>query len=102
MFETYEAGYDTTRFTYFLCRPADDCRHLVSLVMDSERENPLFRSPIGNDPKHILDLGTGKGVWAMYANQPAGHNDGPKVLTISLETWPICSLTVRAIIFRRF
>lgn len=41
-------------------------RHLVTLILDSERDNPLFRSPIGEDPKHILDLGTGKGVWAMY------------------------------------
>ncbi|KAJ5567881.1 hypothetical protein N7450_010367 [Penicillium hetheringtonii] len=47
MFETYEAG------------------HLVTIILDSERENPLFRSPIGDDPKHILDLGTGKGVWAI-------------------------------------
>ncbi|KAJ5097856.1 hypothetical protein N7532_004857 [Penicillium argentinense] len=47
MFETYEAG------------------HLVALILDSERENPLFRSPVGRDPKHILDLGTGKGVWAI-------------------------------------
>lgn len=41
-------------------------RHLVALVMDSDRENPLFRSPIGQDAKHILDLGTGQGNWAMY------------------------------------
>ncbi|CAI7596102.1 unnamed protein product [Penicillium manginii] len=47
MFETYEAG------------------HLLTLVLDSERDNPLFRSPIVKNPKHILDLGTGKGVWAI-------------------------------------
>ncbi|KAJ5151931.1 hypothetical protein N7492_010226 [Penicillium capsulatum] len=47
MFETYEAG------------------HLVALILDSERDNPLFRSPIGDKPKHILDLGTGKGTWAI-------------------------------------
>ncbi|KAJ5783116.1 hypothetical protein N7457_004890 [Penicillium paradoxum] len=46
-FESYEAG------------------HLVALVLDSARENPLFRAPIGQDPKHILDLGTGKGDWAI-------------------------------------
>ncbi|KAJ5581715.1 hypothetical protein N7535_000335 [Penicillium sp. DV-2018c] len=45
-FETYEAG------------------HLVALVMDSDQENPLFRSPVKN-PKHILDLGTGQGNWAI-------------------------------------
>jgi hypothetical protein len=47
MFESYEAG------------------HLVALVLDSERENPLFRAPVRH-PKQILDLGTGKGIWAMY------------------------------------
>jgi hypothetical protein len=41
-------------------------RHLVTLVMESDRENPLFMSPIGQDAKHILDLGTGQGNWAMY------------------------------------
>ncbi|OQE00175.1 hypothetical protein PENVUL_c057G01710 [Penicillium vulpinum] len=45
-FETYEAG------------------HLVALVMDSDQENPLFRAPVKN-PKHILDLGTGLGNWAI-------------------------------------
>ncbi|KAJ5894943.1 hypothetical protein N7495_006634 [Penicillium taxi] len=39
--------------------------HLLTMVLDSERENPLFRAPIGNNPKHILDIGTGKGVWAI-------------------------------------
>ena len=47
----------------------DYCRHLVALVMDSDRENPLFHSPIGENPKHILDLGTGQGNWAMYVNK---------------------------------
>ncbi|KAJ5102429.1 hypothetical protein NUU61_004651 [Penicillium alfredii] len=47
MFETYEAG------------------HLVDLIMDSHRDNPLFRSPVGDDPQHILDIGTGKGTWAI-------------------------------------
>ncbi|KAJ5774771.1 hypothetical protein N7457_009667 [Penicillium paradoxum] len=46
-FETYEAG------------------HLVALVMESDQDNPLFRAPIGDNPKNILDLGTGKGNWAI-------------------------------------
>lgn len=44
-------------------------RHLVDLIMDSDRANPLFRSPIGTNrerPLQILDIGTGKGTWAMY------------------------------------
>ncbi|KAJ5184050.1 hypothetical protein N7492_001666 [Penicillium capsulatum] len=47
MFETYEAG------------------HLLSLVLDMEHKNPLFRAPVGKDAKHILDIGTGSGVWAV-------------------------------------
>ncbi|KAJ5332859.1 uncharacterized protein N7506_006642 [Penicillium brevicompactum] len=46
-FETYEAG------------------HLLALIMDSDRDNPLFYSPIGDHPKNILDLGTGQGNWAI-------------------------------------
>lgn len=39
--------------------------HLLALVLDSDRKNPLFRAPV-KDPQQILDLGTGKGIWAMY------------------------------------
>ncbi|KAJ5414522.1 hypothetical protein N7509_001149 [Penicillium cosmopolitanum] len=45
-FESYEAG------------------HITALVMEADRENPLFRAPIKN-PKHILDIGTGRGSWAV-------------------------------------
>lgn len=47
MFDSYEAG------------------HLVALILEANRDNPLFRAPIGEDPKQILDLGTGKGTWAI-------------------------------------
>lgn len=40
--------------------------HLVAIILDSDKKNPLFRSPVGSQPKHILDIGTGKGNWAMY------------------------------------
>lgn len=36
--------------------------------MDSDYDNPLFRAPV-KDPKHILDLGTGLGNWAMYVER---------------------------------
>ncbi|KAJ5743227.1 hypothetical protein N7533_010329 [Penicillium manginii] len=45
-FESYEAG------------------HLTYLVVDSETPNPLFQAPVTN-PKHILDVGTGRGSWAI-------------------------------------
>ncbi|KAJ5730705.1 uncharacterized protein N7483_005213 [Penicillium malachiteum] len=40
--------------------------HLVALVMDSESRNPLFQAPV-KDPKRILDIGTGRGSWAVDA-----------------------------------
>ncbi|KAJ5272492.1 hypothetical protein N7478_007617 [Penicillium angulare] len=39
--------------------------HLVCLIADSHRKNPLFRAPIGKNPKHILDIGTGCGSWPI-------------------------------------
>ncbi|KAJ5421538.1 hypothetical protein N7491_009983 [Penicillium cf. griseofulvum] len=39
--------------------------HMVFLVLENERENPLHHAPLGKSPKHILDIGTGKGTWAI-------------------------------------
>lgn len=58
--------------------------HVVFLVLDHDRETPLHHAPIGKSPKvrekdvdfgylpltkskfqHILDIGTGKGTWAV-------------------------------------
>ncbi|KAJ5666899.1 hypothetical protein N7462_011308 [Penicillium macrosclerotiorum] len=39
--------------------------HILHLVLDNDEPNPLFRSPIGDSPTHILDIGTGKGSWAI-------------------------------------
>ncbi|KAJ5193100.1 hypothetical protein N7449_009242 [Penicillium cf. viridicatum] len=43
--------------------------HVVFLMLDHDRENPLHHAPIGKSPKskfqHILDIGTGKGTWAV-------------------------------------
>jgi hypothetical protein len=65
-FETYEAGYV---FTFRDIKTlAHHHRHLVDLILESDRDNPLFRSPIGSDrerPLQVLDIGTGKGTWAM-------------------------------------
>ncbi|KAJ5279738.1 hypothetical protein N7478_005110 [Penicillium angulare] len=46
-FETYEAG------------------HIVALLMNSDHHNSLFRAPVGEDARHILDIGTGTGNWAI-------------------------------------
>ena len=45
-FETYEMG------------------HLACLLMNAEGPNPLFLSPVPS-PKHVLDIGTGQGSWAI-------------------------------------
>jgi hypothetical protein len=47
-FETYEIG------------------HRTCLLMNVESPNPLFLSPIPS-PKNVLDIGTGKGSWAVDA-----------------------------------
>ncbi|KAJ5755544.1 hypothetical protein N7533_005087 [Penicillium manginii] len=39
--------------------------HMVFLVLDHNEPNPLFRAPIGDSPKNILDIGTGQGSWAI-------------------------------------
>ncbi|KAJ5540463.1 hypothetical protein N7494_005539 [Penicillium frequentans] len=52
------------------CFPADerqfetyDAAHLAALIVDSDEENLLFQSPLA--PKNVLDIGTGKGSWAI-------------------------------------
>lgn len=39
--------------------------HLVYLVLDSQEENPYFRSPVGPKVANILDVGTGDAQWAI-------------------------------------
>ncbi|KAJ5688889.1 hypothetical protein N7462_003281 [Penicillium macrosclerotiorum] len=46
MFETYELS------------------HLLAFIIDSHLPNPLFQAPV-KTPKNILDIGTGKGSWAI-------------------------------------
>lgn len=45
-FETYEVG------------------HLLCLLMNLDSPNPLFKAPVVA-PKHVLDIGTGQGSWAV-------------------------------------
>ncbi|KAJ5683372.1 hypothetical protein N7462_006537 [Penicillium macrosclerotiorum] len=52
------------------CFPADeqqlesyDAAHLAALIAEVGERNPLFRAPIV--PKRVLDIGTGKGSWAI-------------------------------------
>jgi SAM-dependent methyltransferase len=52
------------------CFPADerqfetyDAAHLAAIIGDSDEENMLFQAPLS--PKNVLDIGTGKGSWAI-------------------------------------
>lgn len=52
------------------CFPADeqqfetyDAAHMAALIVEADEENPLFRAPV--IPANILDIGTGKGSWAI-------------------------------------
>lgn len=39
--------------------------HLLFLILDSQRENSLFRSRLAKNAQNVIDLGTGNGEWAL-------------------------------------
>ncbi|KAJ5341794.1 hypothetical protein N7541_010918 [Penicillium brevicompactum] len=62
--------YQTVREGEYWC-PCDEqqfesllASHLLCVVLDSKNENPLFHAPV-REPKEILDIGTGRGSWAV-------------------------------------
>ncbi|KAJ6178219.1 hypothetical protein N7519_008680 [Penicillium mononematosum] len=57
--------------------------HMMFMVLDHERENPLHHAPIGKSPQHILDIGTGKGTWAIDMADMYSSGTKPK-LSLSL------------------
>lgn len=71
--------------------------HLLCTILDSQRANPLFRSPIRDNPQNILDVGTGNGIWAI---EVADRYPSAVVRGVDLypppETWipPNCKLEV--------
>ena len=42
---------------------AQNASHMIHLILDSKQSNNLFFSPIPETGAHILDIGTGNGVW---------------------------------------
>lgn len=73
-------------------QPADQAQmgswsvgHLTLMVMDSQQENPWFHSPISEDAKRILDIGTGDGSWVKDVADRFPHID---VLGIDLSPPP--------------
>lgn len=69
--------------------------HVQMAIMDSEEENPLFRSPLpftrpgykpptnGDPAGYILDIGTGEGAWAMDVAELF-----PEVQVIGVDLYP--------------
>ncbi|KAF3011295.1 hypothetical protein E8E15_002626 [Penicillium rubens] len=57
--EDYWGPSDQQQFEAF------EIGHMVFLVLDHDQPNSLFRAPIGNSPKNIMDIGTGQGSWAI-------------------------------------
>ncbi|KAJ5358162.1 hypothetical protein N7541_005320 [Penicillium brevicompactum] len=39
--------------------------HITAFLVERHQSNPFFRSPVGAGLKHVLDIGTGKGSWAI-------------------------------------
>lgn len=37
--------------------------HMAYTILESQQQNPYFRSPISAKAQHIIDLGTGPGGW---------------------------------------
>ena len=47
--------------------------HLLFLIIDSQRNNPLFRSRLEKNAQNVLDLGTGNGEWALAVANKFPH-----------------------------
>ena len=39
--------------------------HMIWLILDSQRRNVFFQSPIEKNAQYVLDIGTGDGSWAL-------------------------------------
>ncbi|KAJ5661422.1 uncharacterized protein N7477_009038 [Penicillium maclennaniae] len=66
---------------------AYEAGHLVALIMESHRNNPFFRSPMGDSPQHIPDIGTGQGrPGHPPPPTPPPHPPPPKAYKIQTPT----------------
>ena len=45
--------------------------HIQLSILDSDRDNHLFYSPVSQDAKNILDIGTGDATWYGTNHHPA-------------------------------
>lgn len=69
---TYDRQFDVSRllFIFPFISSANvsqhmQAQHLAFFILDSQQQNPFFRSPISKSAKNILDLGTGNADWAI-------------------------------------
>lgn len=42
-----------------------DAAHICHLILDSQKPKPLFHCPISENPKGIIDISKGSGIWAQ-------------------------------------
>lgn len=49
--------------------------HMLMLILDSQRANPLFRSPLSKTAQNVIDLGTGTGEWALDVADKNPHRE---------------------------
>ena len=52
--------------------------HVLFLILDCHRENPLFCSPLGENTQNVLDLGTGGAEWAIGVGETFPNRKFPQ------------------------
>lgn len=75
MFETYEALYGFWQLTAYDSQRANRARHLLASIIDSDKENPLFQSPVVKPKVRSAE------------HRIIGHCDGNTKLTIPSTFW---------------
>lgn len=58
--------------------------HTVNLLLDQDEENQFFRSPIGDNATHILDIGTGDGLWAVDVADAFPHSTFSALVAVQI------------------
>lgn len=74
---------------------AMETAHTLFRILDYKQPNQLFHSPLPDTAQHILDIGTGSGIWAREVADKFPHTVVTGVdLYPPPETWvpPNCKL----------
>ena len=67
-----------------------DRHHLFLLTLNDR----LFLAPL-EEPRRVLDVGTGNGIWAQYDHINSYKQMSPKICSQNLETLQTSSLKLR-------